>query len=193
MSASVLASEAAVDVVPARDDAAAMQAEFDRCADALHRYVLVRLGGDAHLADDMMQQLWVQARRSTTVVPRHEMEYWLRGIAKNLVRTHWRKKARRPAHLPLADALLGAELSRRIATEHLPDDLLERKEVSDQLLLAITELSAEDQAVIVGYYFEQRSQGELAAERGASSRAIEGRLYRARAALRRKLEHLNPL
>ena len=63
--------------------------------------------------------------------------------------------------------------------------------MSDQLLLAITELTSEEQELIVGHYFHGRSHDELAAECGLSPRAIEGRLYRARRALREKLWHLD--
>jgi RNA polymerase sigma-70 factor (ECF subfamily) len=162
---------------------------FDRCSRSIYRYVVVRVG-DAHLADDLMQQLWLQARTSSAGVPSHELEFWLRGVAKNLVRTHWRRQARRPANLPLADPQLAGELAERIAREELPPTTLEHREVRDQLLLAITELDSPDQELIVGHYFHDRSHAELAAEHGLTVRGVEGRLYRARQALREKLTNL---
>jgi len=189
MSVSGLTRELAIDIRTARRDAAAMEAAFDRCSRALYRYIAVRVG-DAHLADDMMQQLWLQARTNGTVVAERELEFWLRGIARNLVRSHWRRQKRRPKHVPLADASLAAELSERLASEELPAETLERQEVRDQLLLAITELSSDEQELVVGHYFEGRSLVELGRMMGLGPRAIEGRLYRARQMLRRKLENL---
>ncbi|MBU0640834.1 MAG: RNA polymerase sigma factor [Planctomycetes bacterium] len=169
----------------------ALPRAFDRTAPALYRYFVVRTGGDTHLADDLMQQVWVQAAGSRADVPANESEFWLRGIAKNLLRSHWRKQTRRPAHVPLADPALAAELAERLVSEELPPLILTRREVQEQLLLALTELPASQQELIVGHYFNGRSHADLAAESGLSERAVEGRLYRARQALQRKLQHLD--
>ena len=72
----------------------------------------------------------------------------------------------------------------------LPPEWLAQKEVRDQLLLAITELMAPEQNVIYRFYFAGESYKELAEASGISVRSVEGRLYRARAELRRKLAHL---
>lgn len=165
------------------------EAAFDRCAAAIHRYVLVRVGGDTHLADDFMQQLWLHAQRLTGS-PADELEFRLRAIAKNLLRTRWRQLKQRPAHVPLPDPQRAADLARRLVTEQLPAALLEQRETRDQLLLALTELRGAHQELIIEHYFHGRSHAALAAHFGASERAIEGRLYRARLALREKLEHL---
>jgi RNA polymerase sigma-70 factor (ECF subfamily) len=190
MSVTGLASHVVSDSSPAYDAAADFDAVFERYSRSIYRYVVVRVG-DAHLADDLMQQLWLQARSSSTAVPKDELEFWLRGIARNLVRTHWRRQARRPKDIPLADPAVAQELADRLGTAELPPDLLERREVCDQLLLAITELASEEQELIVGHYFHGRPHEELAGECGLSARAIEGRLYRSRRALREKLRHLN--
>lgn len=163
---------------------------LDACADALYRFFWVRCGRDPHLADDLMQQLFLQATGRHAHVPEGELEYWLRGIARNLLITHWRRKAARPAHVPLPDAHLAANLADRLAGTDLPDADLARREVQDQLMLALTELPAAEQELIVGHYFDGRSQADLGAELGLSARAVEGRLYRARASLREKLRHL---
>ena len=80
----------------------------------------------------------------------------------------------------------------RLATEELPPQVLEHKEVRDQLLLALTALPSADQELIVGHYFDGRTYGELAAATGLSERAIEGRLYRARRSLQERLRHVEP-
>jgi RNA polymerase sigma-70 factor (ECF subfamily) len=168
----------------------ALEAEFDRSGRSLYRYFAVRVGRDRHTADDLMQQLWLQAVRGGDAVPVGELEYWLRGIARNLIRAHWRQRSRRPTHVALADPALAAGLSDRLATEELPSALLERQEVRDQLLLAITELPTQDQELIVGHYFRGQSHAALARTIGVGTRAVEGRLYRARRALRDKLRNL---
>jgi len=167
-----------------------IEAAFDRCADALYRFLVVRAGGDVHLADDLMQQLWVQARHLDGT-PDGEVEFRLRAIARNLLRTHWRRESRHAKHVPLADPRAAADVARQLVGGELPGESLERREMHDQLLLALTELPAEQQDLLVAVYFRGCSHAQLAARLGVSERAIEGRLYRARGALREKLEHLD--
>lgn len=169
-----------------RSDPRAMERAFDRCSAALYRYVAVRVG-DPHLADDLMQQLWIQTRRGAGGVPLDQLEYWLRAVARNLIRSHWRQQHRRPPHIPVHDRRLSAALGERLATEAIPAAELEREEIRHELLLAITELSTDDQELIEGFYFRGCSQAEMAERFGVSERAIEGRLYRARQALRERL------
>ncbi len=189
MSVTGLTRGVVIDTGAATDDATGMDTAFDRCSSSIYRYIVVRVG-DAHLADDLMQQLWLQARHSGAGVPDDELEFWLRGIARNLVRTHWRTRARRPASVPLADPGLAADLADRLVSTELPPEALAQREVQDQLLLAITELTSVEQEFIVEHYFHERSHAQLAAAFGLSVRAVEGRLYRARQALREKLKHL---
>lgn len=188
MSVSSVAADGRV-AAATRRDGAAMERAFDACAAALYRYFAVRTG-DPHLADDLMQQLWLAAKRGWNGVPAASFEYWLRAIARNLIRTHWRREARRPGDRPGVDPALAARLSQRLAAEPLAPAELERREVRDQLRLAITALSAADQELIIGTYFDGLPHAALAQSLGISQRAVEGRLYRARAALRDKLKSL---
>ncbi|UCE62364.1 MAG: sigma-70 family RNA polymerase sigma factor [Phycisphaerales bacterium] len=170
------------------------QADLER-AFALHgisiyRYFAVRTGGDTHLADDLMQTLWMRAKRSSGDMQAIELEGWLRAIAKNLIREHWRKQATAKRHMPAANPTVARELAEKIAVEDLPEEYLHRQEVRDQLILSITELSTIEQEVTVGYYFQGESQMSLAKRLGTSERAVEGRLYRARRALRERLQNL---
>ena len=57
MTASGLASSFPLMVNSAREVQSGLGAAFDRCSRGLYRYFAVRAGGDAHLADDLMQQL----------------------------------------------------------------------------------------------------------------------------------------
>ena len=170
----------------------ALERVFDRCASSLFRFFVVRTGGDEHLADDLMQQLWLQARGSRRSVPENELEYWLRAIARNLVRAHWRRIGQRPNHLSLGDPALAADLGRRMASEVIPDDVMHRAEVRQQLMLALTELSHDDQTILIAHYFHGKPHAELASLLGLTHRAVEGRLYRARRSLRTRLEALEP-
>ncbi|MGE0478910.1 MAG: RNA polymerase sigma factor [Phycisphaerae bacterium] len=169
--------------------AARLAREFDACAPSLYRFFAVRTG-DAHRAEDLVQQVWVQARGRVAEAAPASMEAWLRVIARNLLRTEWRLKARRPEHLPVPDPEHATRLAEELVDGELPASELERRETRDQLLLAITALPAAEQELIVGQYFDNATQAELAARIGVSERAVEGRLYRARQALRAMLARL---
>lgn len=167
-------------------DRRALERAFDRHSAALYRYIAVRVG-DAHLADDFMQQLWIQTRRGATHVPPDQLEYWMRVVARNLIRSYWRQQVRRPTHIPVHDPRLSAQLAERLVSQEIPGDTLERTEVQQQLLLAITQLGSDEQDLIVAFYFDGESQADIARRLDVSERAVEGRLYRVRLALREKL------
>lgn len=167
-----------------------LAAVYDRLASGMYRFVMVRVGRDEHLAKDVMQQLWAAAARNGRNVPEAEMEFWLRGVARNLINTHWRRVSNRPLHVPMPDQGLAGELADRLCAQRLGANDLARREVQDQLALAITQLASDDQDLIHAHYVEGRSQVEIAERDGLSVRAVEGRLYRARAALREQLRHL---
>ncbi len=163
---------------------------FDRLSGALYRYVVVRTGGDAHVADDVMQQVWVAALRTGWSVPADEIEFWLRGVARNILAAHRRRLANRPKQLPLADRALASELAEALESSPLPPELVDKKETKDQLLLALTQLPSDAQELIAGRYFRGWTVERLADTLGLSVRAAEGRLYRARQALKQALDHL---
>jgi RNA polymerase sigma factor (sigma-70 family) len=167
-----------------------LAAAYDRLGGSLYRFFYVRVGRDEHLAADLMQGLWAAAARNAGKVPEREIEFWLRGVARNLLNTHWRRVSARPAHVAVDDGKLGAALANRIGRERLPLAELEKREVQDRLLRAITSLPAADQDLVFAHYFEGIAQVDLAVRVGMSARAIEGRLYRARQMLREALREV---
>jgi len=138
-----------------------------------------------------MQRLWLRAWLKRDDVRSAEIERWLWRIAQNLLREFRREQARKIERRVSAIPSLARELAGRFETEEIPLDVLNREEVRDQLLLALTELPSAEQDLLVARYFEGRSQCDLAQYLGISQRAVEGRLYRARLAMRNKLQHLN--
>jgi RNA polymerase sigma-70 factor (ECF subfamily) len=168
-----------------------IQSTFDRCCEAFCRFFTVRTGGREDLVDDLMQQLWMQARLKCDDLRQNNPEPWLWRIAQNLLRQHWRREGQSPVSAAKVNSGLARSLGARFDTEDLPVDALVQRETQDQLLLALTGLPAEVQELLIGYYFEGRSHAVLASALGVTERSIEGRLYRARLALRDRLAHLD--
>ncbi|MHC4092095.1 MAG: RNA polymerase sigma factor [Planctomycetota bacterium] len=163
---------------------------FGACCDSLYRFIAVRVGGDQAVADDLMQQICVEAGRAGRLPRRDRIEPWLRGIARNLIRRHWRRARLERGLVPRADAELARRLAEAIDTQPLPREWLSQKETRDQLVLAVTELMASEQEIIYRFYFAGESYEQIARTLEISVRSVEGRLYRIRAELRRKLAHL---
>lgn len=165
---------------------------LQRNARGLWRFLSVRVGGDENLAEELMQELCLQAVRTRTAAGRtaEHVDAWLFGVARNVLRRHWRTLTRRRRNLPEVRVDIGRELADRMDQAPLPGEYLQRREVQEQLLLALTALPTEDQNLILEHYFDGRSQVEIAAKSGLTPRAVEGRLYRARQALRERLRHL---
>ena len=96
---------------------------------------------------------------------------WLRGIAANLIRNHFR----------LRRHSTGQELPDRPANIEGDADQAERAE---RIGAVLAELPAPYEEVLRGKYLEQRSVADIAAGSGQSPKAIESLLTRARQAFR---------
>jgi len=169
----------------------AIEAAYDRCAVGLFRYVFVRVGRDRDATDDLMQQLWLAALKNAAGVGPDGFEFWLRSVAGRLIADHFRKAYRRGGskRARVFDPAQTAGLAQRLQTEQVSAEALADQDLKDQLALAITELSAQEQQLVLDHYVRERTHAEIAAEQGVSQRSIEGRLYRARRSLLDRLRH----
>jgi RNA polymerase sigma-70 factor (ECF subfamily) len=152
-------------------DEEAWQALYDAMCEPLFAYVSWRCGGLRDLAEEVAQETWLIAvRRMRAFDPRQgSFLSWLRGIAANLLRNHFRAGRRdQPLHEDI-----GA-----VGTEP------ERREQREAIAQALTLLPERYEAVLRAKYLEQRSVGEIAAAWGETPKTIESLLTRARQAFR---------
>jgi RNA polymerase sigma-70 factor (ECF subfamily) len=157
---------------------------FDRAADGLFRFILVRVGGDRTAAEELLAESCCVAARSASLPEEDEAcEAWWFGVARNLIRAHWRCAKRRPSHVSI-ESLAGRELVEAMEREALPVDRLMRDETVACLLSAITALPSGDQRIVLAHYFEERSQADIAADLDVTVKSVETRLYRIRGRLR---------
>jgi len=144
----------------------------------LYAYVSRRVGGDRGLAEDIVQDTWMKAldtwaRRG---IPDEPLA-WLRHVARNLLASHFRR--RRPQ---LVDAQVIDLADDRFAPD-TPD-------AAALVNWGMARLRRSQAELLEAFHFEGKSVAEIAAERGLSERAVEGRLRRARAKLRTKLKRV---
>jgi RNA polymerase sigma-70 factor, ECF subfamily len=150
----------------------AWRALYDEAFAGLYAYVLWRCGGLCDRADEVVQETWLTAvRRLRAFNPSAgSFASWLRGIAANVLRNHFRREKRRTRHTqPLEGEPLAVEESR---------------EQSERIAEALGSLPAHYEAVLRMKYLEGRSVADIAVERGESAKAIESQLTRAREAFR---------
>ncbi len=145
---------------------------YDDAFAGLHAYVLWRCGGLRDRADEVTQDTWLTAvRRLRSFDPSAgSFAAWLRGIAVNLLRNHFRREARRARRI------------RPLESEPFADD--EPRRQAERIAEVLAALPEHYEAVLRLKYLEGRSVADIAAERDESPKAVESLLSRARAAFR---------
>ena len=142
----------------------------------LYAYVSRRVGGDAPLAEDLVQDTWMRALGAwpSGGVPDEPLA-WLLRVARNTLVSHFRRA--RP--MPVDPASIDLEA---------PGFAPETPDSAAVVSWGLARLRRAHADVLEAFYFDGKSVSEIARERATSERAIEGRLRRARAKLRRTLE-----
>ena len=104
---------------------------------------------------------------------------WLTALARNAALNRRRDSRRHTAAQALSDRLPDSRAG--------PEELALRRERTEAVRRAVARLSPRDRELIYRKYYYYQSTAQMAAELGLSLRAVEGRLYRLRARLKREL------
>ncbi len=115
-------------------------------------------------------------------------EDWIVGIARNNIRLEIRRQASRPS--------INGEISRyfdAMDTKLLPDEVLERQEMTAIVRSALGRLESKEKAVLEAKYIEELSANDIAQQMDTTEKAVYSLLYRAKISLRRELERLAAL
>lgn len=141
----------------------------------LYGWVARRVGGDRALAEDVVQETWLRAvahwRRSG---PPEDALAWLSTVAGNLLRSHFARRR------PVVVDRRALDLAREDFEPDGPD-------AAATLQWGLARLRAGQARLLSAFHLDGLSVADLAREHGLSERAVEGRLRRARSALRRHL------
>ena len=112
-------------------------------------------------------------------------EDWIAGIARNNIRLEIRRRASRPS--------INGEISRyfeAMDTKLLPDEVLERQEMTTIVRSALGSLESKERAVLEARYIEELHAKDIARQMDTTEKAVYSLLYRAKISLRRELERL---
>ncbi len=146
---------------------------YDQAFAGLYAYVLWRCAGLRDRADEVVQETWLSAvRRLRSFDPSAgSFAAWLRGIAANVLRNHFRRESRRARHMQPLDS-------------EPPARPAEARADAERVAQALSNLPEHYEAVLRAKYLDGQSVAAIAAERDESPKAVESLLTRARQAFR---------
>jgi RNA polymerase sigma-70 factor (ECF subfamily) len=161
---------------------------YDAHVDGLYAFVFYRVGRDASLAEDVVQETFAQAlaKREAYDPARGSVGSWLTVLSRNVIRDHLRahrKTDELQATWERIDATL-AQVFAAMAERPLPGEVLERAETRDLVHMAVANLPEQYRNALTRKYVDGESLETLAGELGISVDAAKSLLARARRAFR---------
>jgi RNA polymerase sigma-70 factor (ECF subfamily) len=145
----------------------------------LHRFVALRAGGSRELVEDVVQEVYLRAIEVWHAGrPPREPLAWMQTVARNLLINYYRK------HRP---RLVEPSLLSEVTSAERPAETPGAVALIHRGLAGMPDRHAR---LVEAFHLEGRSTREIATALGLSERAVEGRLHRARKALRKRLEPL---
>ncbi|MDQ6619997.1 MAG: RNA polymerase sigma factor [Pseudomonadota bacterium] len=168
-------------------DAAAFDDLYTRHRGGVYRYLL-RHCGNAALADELFQDVWMNVVRSRSAYqPTAQFTTWLYRIAHNRVVDHWRAAASHAA--VVADSGAGDEVLEAVPAAHAtePDARLETVQLRKRLEAALRELPPLQRDAFLLHQEGGLTAGEIAALTDSEPETVKSRLRYASNRLRSSL------
>ena len=159
----------------------------------LYGFALRRAGGDADLAEEVVQRtLCVAVDRLSTWRGEAQLLTWLCAICRRVLLDHYRRQRRAPASLELAEDLpeVRAAIESVLANADDPEKHTLRNELAAVVHAALDRLPPHYAQALEWKYLEEVSMKEMALRLGSTPKAVESLLTRARNAYREVLDAL---
>lgn len=150
---------------------------------------LIRLLGNEVDAAELVQETFVAVYHARfSYRPKTKFSTWLFGIANNMVRQRLRWRRRHPEIALTVESDAEGETDGYPATTENPASDLEASEKQDAIRSAVLALPADLREALILAEYEELSHAECAKILGCTPKAVETRIYRARAQLRERLK-----
>jgi RNA polymerase sigma-70 factor (ECF subfamily) len=141
----------------------------------LYQFVSRRAGRSRQLAEDITQETYLRAVVQWRNGRRPEDALaWLRTVARNLLLNHYRRKSPESLEASSVECVLET-------------DAVDGPEAAALVYWGLARLGRRPRRLLEAFYIEGESTRTIATDLGVSERAVEGRLRRARQALRDRL------
>lgn len=132
------------------------------------------------IAQDSFAEAWLNRENCNgDCSDPHVFGTWLNGVARNCYRNHARTRQRREKRITTVEPFL---LQDCVAAGSLPED-----ERLERLRHSIQRLPDNQREVILMHYLDETSVNDVAALLSVTPKAVEGRLYQARKALKQMM------
>lgn len=145
----------------------------------LMRYIISPILPDARDREECLTdaalRIWDQLDKYTP--SRGSFTTWITVITRNTALNRARTRHPETEELPLQAEAPGSD----------PQEQLLAKERQQALARALRELSLSDRSLFYRKYYYRQPTAQIASETGLTERAVEGRLYRIKKLLRKKL------
>jgi RNA polymerase sigma-70 factor (ECF subfamily) len=164
----------------------AWQQLYDEHAEPVWRLVArVMAPGCADIGDVVQETFLAAARSARQFDPaRGSLWSWLSGIARRQVALYYRRQKKRPGNPTAAPG--GDRPEPRVADRELPPvDAAEKAELALRIRLALTQLPADYETLLVAKYMQEATIEEIAVVEQATPEATRSKLARARRAFRK--------
>jgi len=163
---------------------------MNRHREPLTRFVY-RYVHDENLARDVVQETFVRVYfKAKSFEPRSLVKTWIYAIALNLCRDQRRRLEKRWHEISLNAPGPGEKPPLELADlGPSPDDQAGQRDRFAMLQRAIDQLPHKLKSALILFSLEGRSQNEVAAILGTTSKTVETRVYHAKEKLRRLLDN----
>lgn len=166
-----------------RRDRKATAELVSRHSDAVYAYVRRRLWPRTDLAEDIVQDVFMDALRGLAgFAGTSSLRTWLLGIARHKVEDHYRDCVKQPVSLSALENE-GDDLQQQSVGF---DEALDGATRQHKVLRVLERLPDAYRAALMWRYWEKRSAREMAALSGRTEKSIERLLARARQEFRRR-------
>lgn len=173
-------------------DIAAFEQLFGRYQKRTYN-LIYRMVSNEQDAADLTQEVFVRVYNSRHLLKNEEtFSAWLRTIATNIARDHFRKVGRTIKADSLDEPITvdGGEVQRDVEDWSTnPERQLAKKDMQEAVQRAMDSLSEEHKMVVVLHHIEGMDVRDIAREMGIPEGTVKSRLARAREDLKRKLGH----
>lgn len=165
-------------------DPSAFAVLYEHYYQDVYNYIYHRVA-NIHLAEDLTSEVFLKVLESIDSFTFRGIPFsvWLFRLTRNLMIDYFRTGPK-PVDLPLEEGMLSAEGG--------ADDALERKLTQQQLARALSNLTEDQQEVVVLRFVDGFSNTEVGQILGKSEGAIKALQHRALSSLNRILEEVSP-
>jgi RNA polymerase sigma factor (sigma-70 family) len=167
-----------------KGDSCTIERWFDSCAGTLYTFIFYRVDKNHSKALDVVQETLLTALQQIEQYnPEHgSMFDWLAQLSEDHIK---KSVASENSPVPLRKMCTKIEESllnayRKIATEPLPDEVIERQETAELVQTTLVNIPADYRDVLKEYYYGLKSLKEIAHSVGLKEADIEAILYSAR-------------